>query len=143
MLSGALADRIFWLYFIIILIFIIIGGHTILCSRGQHAGVFLVIWILMNIALLIAVYCAVHVKRYNQAGCATINVIFITLLLLSTLFVDRLQYLNKTSAIAGIFTILGALILIKLVIANRVSYIAGIVYIVLALTLLLWSLCIG
>src|SRR5436190_7994445 len=49
-------DRIFWIYLIITLFFIIIGVTSLIVSTDPYILSIIILWILSNIALLITIY---------------------------------------------------------------------------------------
>lgn len=127
-------DRFFWIYFMITLFFIIIGVGAILTSDDPYVIVISILWLLSNVALMILVYHAsINWSPLNSdqqmqicfvdsdSGCFDannrvwlfINVLFIVLLIISTLWAGELQ--NQDSGplrtMSGILILLGGLVL--------------------------------
>lgn len=127
-------DRVFWIYFIVTLFFIIIGVGAILGSDDSNMIIIAILWLLTNVALMILVYhasvnwgpvdpdgnmqvCVVD----SNSGCFEsnnrvwlfVNILFIVLLIISTLWAGELG--NKDAGplrtMSGILILLGGLIL--------------------------------
>lgn len=138
-------DRIFWIYFIITLFFIILGMGYILMSNDPYMIIIAIAWLLSNIALVIVVYHAsvnwgpVNATNNSQicvidpdSGCFEpnnriwlfINIIFVILLIFSVLWAGELR--NEEGSplkdISGILILLGGLILSGLVSGYRYWY---------------------
>lgn len=143
-------DRIFWIYFIVTVFFIIIGLSLIFVSNNPYVTSISILWLLSNILLMVVVYdisvkwAPVDVNNPQSQICFVdnnsrcfdsdnrvwlfINVIFIVLLILSTLWASELcnaysnsnstnnvnnnnQTLKPMRTVSGILIILGGLIL--------------------------------
>lgn len=127
-------DRVFWIYFIVTLFFIIIGVGAILGSDDPHMIVIAVFWLLSSVALMIVVYHTsinwgpVNPESDTQicvidanSGCFDainrvwlfINVLFIVLLILATLWAGELgnQDGSPLRSMSGVLILLGGLIL--------------------------------
>lgn len=118
-------DRIFWIYFIITLFFIIIGVGAILSSNDPYMIVIAIFWLLSNVALMILVYHAsvncmdpeidhqCYTVGTNSRVWLFINILFIILLIISTLWAGELR--NQDSGplrtMSGVLILLGGLIL--------------------------------
>jgi len=136
-------DRIFWIYFIITLFFIIIGISSILSSNDPHMIIIAILWLLSNIILLIIVYhasikwspcdpndvntliCVVD----NNSGCFNsdnrtwlfINVIFVALLIIAILWAAELGNPDSGAlrTLSGVLILLGGLILLRVIIGKN------------------------
>lgn len=121
-------NRIFWIYFMVTLFFIIIGVGLILASTDPNRLVVAILWLLGNIALLILVYhssinwgpdgqiCVID----SNSGCFDadnrvwlfVNILFIVLLIFGVLWAA--EFNNKDSGplltISGVIIILGGLL---------------------------------
>lgn len=130
-------DRVFWIYFIVTFFFIIIGVGSILTSSDPYMITISILWLLSNVALMIIVYhasikwgptnpddnsqiCFVD----NNSGCFDagnrvwlfINVLFIVLLIISTLWAGELRNQDggPLRTMSGILILLGGLALVGL-----------------------------
>lgn len=136
-------DRIFWIYFIVTLFFIIIGVGCILSSNNEYMIVIAILWLLSNVALMILVYHAsinwapidpesnmqICVADVNS-GCfdannrvwLLVNILFIFLLIIATLWAGELnnQDSGPLRTMSGILILLGGLVLCTL--ANGKSF---------------------
>jgi hypothetical protein len=127
-------DRIFWIYFIVTLFFVIIGVGSILASDDPYLIIISIAWLLSSAALLVIVY---HTSinwgpTYNtdntpicvidsNSGCFNpsnrvwlfINVLFVVLLVLSTLWACELSNTDASTlqGMSGVLVILGGLML--------------------------------
>jgi len=134
-----LNDRIFWIYFIVTLFFVIIGLNFILSSTNSYMLIIGVIWLLTNVALMIMVYHASTIwgptdennvptticfVDYNshcvEAGnnvCLFINIVFILLLIFSVLWAGELSNTENSPlrTMSGVLILLGGLLLCNLV----------------------------
>lgn len=127
-------DRVFWVYFIISLFFIIIGIGSIIVSNDPYMILLSIIWLLANVILMILVYhastewgpddstiCVVDSGskcfEANNRVWLFINVLFIAMLIISVLWAAELG--NPDSGplrtMSGILLLLGGLLLCKLV----------------------------
>jgi len=151
--QNTIHDRIFWIYFIVTLFFVIIGLGSIISSNPviltpevNNLYIMLIIallWLLANVSLMIIVYhasvtwsptdhndsliCVVDSSsccfESNNRIWLFINILFITLLIISTLWAGEL-YNNDAGplrTISGILILLGGLILSVIVIDSRIN----------------------
>ena len=115
-------DRIFWIYFIITLFFIIIGIGVVISSEGPYLIAISILWIIGNLALMIIVYhshifiCENNIMGINCNYWLFINIIFVSLLIISTLWIGELYNSNSGNLknMSGIIILLGGIILYKL-----------------------------
>lgn len=108
-----ITDRIFWIYFIVTLFFIIIGSGLIIASNDINLIAITLLWIISNLALLIIIYYA-HEYYYDaNASWLFVNVLFITLLIISTIWAGELGNSNAgpLRTMSGLLVVLGGLIL--------------------------------
>jgi len=131
-------DRIFWIYFIITLFFVIIGMSSIIISMNQYMLIISVFWLLANVMLMIIIYhlsikwgptdpdnkdsliCVID----SNSGCFDIsnriwlfiNILFIILLILSILWAGELNNPDNgpLRTMSGVLILLGGLILFSL-----------------------------
>lgn len=128
-------DRVFWIYFIVTLFFIIIGIGSIMGSGDPYMLLISIIWLLSNIALMILTYHAslrwgpTDINDNNNQICVIdqnsgcfdtghrvwlfINVIFIALLILSVLWAAELGNSDSGAlrTMSGVLILLGGLLL--------------------------------
>jgi hypothetical protein len=125
-------DRVFWIYFIITLFFVIIGLAAIINSNNSHLLIIAAFWLLSNVALLILIYHASIIwgpsndqdpicVLDSDSGCFKsnnrmwlfINILFIVMLILSTLWAGELENTdsNTLSGMSGVLILLGGLVL--------------------------------
>lgn len=138
-------DRIFWIYFIVTLFFIIIGVGSIISSTDPHMIIITILWLLSNIALMIVVYhasvtwgpiddentliCVVdsnsHCFDANNRVWLLINVLFIALLILSILWAGELSNVDASPlrTMSGVLILLGGLLLGGLILARLRTYV--------------------
>lgn len=133
-----LTDRIFWIYFIVVLFFLIIGSGLIVSSNDDNLISITILWIISNLALLIIVYHAHEYYSQQNTYWIFINVLFILLLVLSTIWAGELGNNNAgpLRAMSGILVLLGGLILYSLSNNEYESY--TIPYWISIVYLLLW-----
>ena len=152
-------DRIFWIYFIVTLFFITIGLYLIFSTNRPNLLGISVLWILGNVLLMIIVYkiiiscspldssespiCFIDPKGYcferNNRSWLYINVLFIAMLIVSTLWAEELS--NPESGplggMAGVLLLLGGLLLYhlskKLITSSEVyvPFIMTVIYLVI------------
>ncbi len=134
-------DRIFWIYFIITLFFIIIGMSAILTSDNPYLIIISILWFLSNVALMILIYhlsidwgpknstnneqiCVADINspcfNRNNRTWLLINILFIVILIFSVLWAGELRNNDDSPlrTISGILILLGGLILCGLTIEN-------------------------
>ncbi|CAH6420764.1 Hypothetical protein HVR_LOCUS1284 [uncultured virus] len=138
-------DRIFWIYFIVTLFFVIVGMGPIIVSNDPYMLAIAVLWLLANVALMITVYHASVTwgPTDDQDGllCVVdqnsrcfdpdnrvwlfINVLFITLLILSILWAGELSNVDAgpLRTMSGILILLGGLILCGIISARSQTYV--------------------
>lgn len=132
-------DRVFWIYFIITLFFVIIGISSILSSANAYLVFISLVWLITNVCLMVLVYITSINWWKNEnsqvcppvtsitdpsSGCFKennriwlyINILFFLLLLASTIWASEI---NNTSdslvkPICGILILLGGLLLANL-----------------------------
>lgn len=123
----AINDRLFWIYLIIAIFFIIIGISSLIMSEDKHVLLIILIWILSNIALLITIY-HISLNWYPEnKGCSCfkgnkyvfclIYFIFVSLLILGILWASKFHDINgggNWRSLSGIFIIMGGLALLSL-----------------------------
>lgn len=147
-LDNILADRVFWIYFIITLFFIIVGSSLIVTSNIPHMFTILIIWTISIFALMIIVYKAsikwgpsannVCFVDYD-AKCfepsnrvwSFINIIFIILLILSVLWAGELSNLDTSTikSMSGVLILLGGITLAALI--DQGTFIITLLYLVI------------
>ena len=134
-------DHIFWIYLVVILFFTIIGVYLILSQTLTRAVPILIIWLLINVSLLVMVYSAININWGRSPIRTCINVLFTILLILSLIFIDRLNESDiSIVSLAGVLTLLAGLVMIKMISVDCVSMVAGVVYLILWLGLILYTL---
>ena len=130
-----LYDRIFWIYCIIALFFIILGIGFIISATDTYMLIIVILWLLSVVLLLIVVY---HGSIYWSPGppgnpiCVAdnsicyfepsnrvwlyINILFVLLLILSVFWAAELININNgvMRTLSGILILLGGLILCSL-----------------------------
>ena len=142
--NGIIQDRIFWIYFIVTLFFIIIGVGSIIISTDPYMLTIAIFWLLANIGLMITVYhtslnwsptddensliCVVDANspcfEPNNRVWLFINVLFIALLIISILWAGELSNpdAGPLRTMSGILILLGGLILCVLATIRSRSY---------------------
>lgn len=150
-------DRVFWIYFIVTLFFIILGSSSIVTSNLQSMPTILFIWTLSNIALMIISYRAsvkwaptsdnICFVDYN-AECfkpsnriwLLINVIFILLLILSVLWAGELSNTDSgpIKSMSGILIILGGIVLSSLV--DSTTFFVSLFYLLIWVSLTFYTI---
>lgn len=124
-------DRVFWIYFIITLFFIIVGV-TLLAPGFDRSAFITILWIMSNLSLMLMVYHASLTWQPHTTICVIdtnsgcfkagnrvwlfVNVLFITLLIISAMWAGEFNnntetYLQTTT---GILMLLGGLIFFSL-----------------------------
>lgn len=137
-------DRIFWIYFIVTLFFIILGVESIVIDSDPCTVMISILWLLSNLALMIVVYhasiewgpigdaglqvCVVD----SNSGCFEadnrvwlfINILFILLLIISVLWAGELSNpdAGPLRTMSGILILLGGLILCSLIAGKQFWY---------------------
>lgn len=137
-------DRIFWIYVIITLFFIIIGIGLIVSSNDLNLISINILWLISMLALMISAY-YIYTEYENQNYFQIfIIIIFISLLVISVLWTGELWNKNDNQLLI-IFTILillGGFILFNLRIEssdiNTVSYWSSLIFITVWLCLILY-----
>lgn len=128
-------DRIFWIYFIITLFFIILGMSSILISNDSYLIIISILWLLSNVALMILIYHAsIRWGPLDSQICVIdansrcfdpdnriwlfVNILFIALLIISLLWAGELGNKNGEllRSMSGILILLGGLLLCALII---------------------------
>lgn len=143
-----ITDRIFWIYFIIALFFIIIGVGLIMSSTEPNIIAISIIYLISILALLIIVYYAHILNSNNEIDNnyinIFINVIYLSLLIVSTLWAAELNNLDggPLRTISGILILLGGLLLFSLTTNNydmyTISYWIALMYIIIWISLTLY-----
>lgn len=161
-MTFAMHDRIFWIYFIVTLFFIIIGLSLILSSNIPNMISISILWVISNMALMIVVYdasikwspnidndnivCFIDSKSWcfepSNKIWIFINVMFILLLIFGTIWAGELHNIQSgsTGSMSGVIILLGGLLLCGLI-SNRNIIYNGTLYIpfwMSILYLLLW-----
>ena len=114
--SSLFQDRTFWVYFIIVLVFIIIGASALLSASQTGVIVLVAIWVLVNIILVLILCCLVRMSSSDYCSWF-IYVIFASLLLFSTIWAVEFKGPNVNVLLrnmAGIIVLLGSLVLVKM-----------------------------
>ena len=143
-----LTDRIFWIYFIIALFFIIIGIGLIISSTNINIIAISITYLVTILILLLIVYYAYLLNSSNE-NCNNyilifVNVIFIMLLVISTLWAGEINNLESgpLGSLCGVLIILGGVILFSLSSNDydiyTFSYWISILYIVIWISLTLY-----
>ena len=138
-------DRVFWIYFIVTLFFIIVGISSIISSSEPYMLVISILWLLSNVTLMIIIYHAsitwAPINPYDEnsvvcvvdmnSGCFDvsnrvwlfINVLFIILLILAILWAGELGNTDAgpLRTMSGVLILLGGLILSALCLGQTVS----------------------
>jgi hypothetical protein len=126
-------DRIFWIYFIVTLFFIIIGVGAIVTSNDPYLIIISILWLISNVTLMILVYhasvrwapvdtddvqiCVVD----SNSGCFDpdnrvwlfVNIIFILLLIISVSWAVELGNPDggPLKTLSGVLILLGGIVL--------------------------------
>lgn len=133
-------DRIFWIYVIISLFFIIIGLGLIINSKNKDTIAISILWLIAVLALMLNAY-------YNYAvneGYFKLFVIvlFISLLIVSVLWAGELwnKSNNQLLIIFSILSLLGGFILLNFNIDNfnSINFWTSLIYLVIWLCLILY-----
>ncbi len=135
-------DRIFWIYVIITLFFIIIGVGLIVSSKDTNLIAINILWLISMLALMISAY---YIYNENQSYLKFfIIIIFISLLIISVLWTGELWNKNDNQLLL-IFTmliLLGGIILFNLRSntndVNTISYWSSLIFITIWLCLVLY-----
>lgn len=147
-----LRDRLFWIYFAVVLFITIIGTCLILSSHRRHSALLVVIWLLVNVVLLMTTYLAINIcckpdrlrptvgKIVRSPFFVAINVVFAVLLVLSLVFVDRLDHINRTALFAGCLTLLGGLVILHFVSCHPLAFMSTVAFLALWLGLIIYVL---
>lgn len=106
----AIKDRIFWIYLIIVLAFIVIGAASLATINKDYIMIIVILWIFSNIFLLLLVYQTV--RQFNCCNSSNItwlliNGLFLIILVLSTIWTFEMA----NGSTSGIFIILGGLLM--------------------------------
>lgn len=131
--NNIIHDRIFWIYFIITLFFVIIGMGSIIASRDPYMLIIAILWLLANVSLMIIIYHASinwgPIDEKNGLICVVdqnskcfdpdnriwlfVNVLFIVLLILSILWAGELSNVDAgpLRTMSGVLILLGGLLL--------------------------------
>lgn len=153
--NAVIHDRIFWIYFIITLFFIIVGFSFIVSSPDPNMLLVGFFWLVSNISLMIIVYdsciycgpldcenslvCLVDVDRsfldFNNRIWLFINILFVVLLILSLLWCGEFSHSSSSllKPMSGILILFGGLILCFLATSrfNCVSFFSSLSYLVI------------
>ena len=143
--NAIIQDRIFWIYFMVTLFFIIVGVGSIIASPDPNMLIISLIWLVSNVALMIIVYhesltwgptddqdsliCVVDSNspcfEPNNRVWLLINVLFIALLIISLLWAGELSNpdAGPLKTMSGVLIILGGLVLCRISTVRSVSYI--------------------
>jgi len=115
-------DRLFWIYLIIILVFVVIGISAIVGNTDSLISVIIILWIIVNVILLFLVYLAMtYAVHFSGINCFLLNCVFVFILIFSTLWASEFTYATGDTlrSMAGVLTILGALLFLVLIIPNK------------------------
>jgi len=137
-------DRIFWIYFILILFFIIIGIGLIISSNDPNLIAINILWLISMLALMVSAY---YIYNDNDNYFKIfIIIIFISLLVISVLWTGELWNKNDNQLliIFSVLILLGGFILFNLRTEsddiNTVSYWSLLVFITIWLGLILFTI---
>lgn len=136
-------DRLFWIYFIVTLFFIIIGVGSIIRSNDPYMLWISILWLLSSVALMILAYhasvqwgpqdfetqiCVID----SDSGCFDannrvwlfINILFVVLLIISVLWAAELGNTDAgpLKTMSGVLILLGGLLLCSLVTNHNFTY---------------------
>jgi CDP-diglyceride synthetase len=135
-------DRIFWVYVIITLFFIIIGVGLIISSNDPNLIAINILWLVSMLALMINAY---YIYNDNDNLFKVfIVIIFISLLIISVLWTGELWNKNDNQLliIFSVLILLGGFILFGLRIEsddiNTVSYWTSLIFVTIWLCLILY-----
>lgn len=150
-------DRIFWIYFIITLFFIIIGLRLIISSNDPYMLVISFFWLIGNLSLLIITYHASIIwgptDENNGLICVAdqnskcfeptnrtwllINIVFVLLLIISVLWAGELSNTDAgpLKSISGVLILLGGLILCTYSKSNVIPFSFSVGYLLIWLSL--------
>ena len=144
MYNSIIDDRIFWIYVIITLFFIIIGIGLITSSNDPNSIAITILWLISMLALMINAYYVYNDNINNNYFKIFIIIIFISLLIISVLWTGELWNKNNNQLLI-IFTVLillGGFILFSLRTQtgdiNTISYWSSLVFITIWLCLILY-----
>ena len=137
-------DRIFWIYVIITLFFIIIGVGLIISSNDPNLIAINILWLISMLALMVSAY---YIYNDNDNYFKIfIIIIFISLLVISVLWTGELWNKNDNQLliIFSVLILLGGFILFNLRTEsddiNTVSYWSLLVFITIWLGLILFTI---
>ena len=137
-------DRIFWIYVIITLFFIIIGIGLIISSNDPNLIAINILWLISMLALMVSAY---YIYNDNDDYFKIfIIIIFISLLIISVLWTGELWNKNDNQLliIFSVLILLGGFILFNLRIEsddiNTVSYWSLLLFIAIWLSLILFTI---
>jgi len=137
-------DRIFWIYVIITLFFIIIGVGLIISSNDPNFIAINILWLISMLALMVSAY---YIYNDNDNYFKIfIIIIFISLLVISVLWTGELWNKNDNQLliIFSVLILLGGFILFNLRTEsddiNTVSYWSLLVFITIWLGLILFTI---
>lgn len=137
-------DRIFWIYVIITLFFIIIGVGLIISSNDPNLIAINILWLISMLALMVSAY---YIYNDNDNYFKIfIIIIFISLLVISVLWTGELWNKNDNQLliIFSVLILLGGFILFNLRTEsddiNTVSYWSLLVFITIWLVLILFTI---
>jgi len=135
-------DRIFWIYVIITLFFIIIGVGLIISSNDPNLISINILWLISMLALMINAY---YIYNDNENYFKIfIIIIFISLLIISVLWTGELWNKNDNQLliIFSILILLGGFILFGLRTEsndiNTISYWSSLIFVTIWLCLILY-----
>lgn len=135
-------DRIFWIYVIITLFFIIIGVGLIISSNDPNLISINILWLISMLALMINAY---YIYNNNDSYIKIfIIIIFISLLIISVLWTGELWNKNDNQLLItfSILILLGGFILFSLRTEgndiNTTSYWASLIFVTIWLCLILY-----
>ena len=135
-------DRIFWIYVIITLFFIILGVGLIISSNDQNLISINILWLISMLALMINAY---YIYNNNDNYFKIfIIIIFISLLIISLLWTGELWNKNDNQLliIFSVLILLGGFILFGLRTEgsdiNTISYWTSLIFVTIWLCLILY-----
>ena len=124
-------DRIFWLYFLIVLFFVIIG-ITSFFSVGRFSLSTLVViatlWLVAQLALLFMIYYGTCNQEFSSLRNTSMIILFIVLLIISVIWVGQLE--GEFSPLYGSLILLIGILFIIIGYGTKIG-VAGIIFLVI------------
>lgn len=143
-MDNIIDDRIFWIYVIITLFFIIIGIGLIISSNDANLISINILWLVSMLALMVSAY---YIYNENESYLKLfIIIIFISLLIISVLWTGELWNKNDNQLliIFAVLILLGGFILFNLRTetndVSTISYWSSLIFITIWLCLILYTI---